>query len=374
MPKTVPPAPGATRAPRTKRRRTLVMPVLATLTAAAVGLGVVHSPLASAFGDGAPVGIDVSSWQHPGGAAMDWSSVKAEGNSFAFIKATEGLGYVNPYFATDSVKAKDQGLIIGSYHYGRPGSSARAQAAEYAAVLATQPQPSLPPALDIEVNDGVSPAGMVAWIREFVTEIQRLTGRTPLIYTYRYFWQEQVGNSTEFSNYPLWFAAYQSQPPTNLPGGWQHMTFWQDFDKAKIPGVYFDTDTNKFNGTREQLDDFVSGNSVSIGGVLTPSPNLEVASRAQVTLETLGKENPQLVSAVLAVATGVAGATVLLAAARQAGFDIGPAQGFVDEVTRLADAGVIPVADLQRMLVDGTYTIGDLLLLLNNVAKAEGML
>src|SRR5947209_3761675 len=46
-------------------------------------------------------GVDVSGWQHPGGAAVDWNRVAASGVRFAVVKATEltatGL-YTNPWF------------------------------------------------------------------------------------------------------------------------------------------------------------------------------------------------------------------------------------------------------------------------------------
>ena len=41
-------------------------------------------------------GIDVASHQHPGGAAIDWNTVAASGQKFAFVKATEGTNYTNP--------------------------------------------------------------------------------------------------------------------------------------------------------------------------------------------------------------------------------------------------------------------------------------
>ena len=41
-------------------------------------------------------GIDVASHQHPGGAAIDWTAVKQSGQSFVFVKATEGTSYTNP--------------------------------------------------------------------------------------------------------------------------------------------------------------------------------------------------------------------------------------------------------------------------------------
>ena len=86
-------------------------------------------------------GIDVASHQHPGGAAIDWDAVAASGQSFAFIKATEGTGYGNPYFSADSAKAAAAGITPGSYHYAKPEMDARTQARFYASELATGASP-----------------------------------------------------------------------------------------------------------------------------------------------------------------------------------------------------------------------------------------
>ena len=126
---------------------------------------------------------------------------KLTAKKFAFIKATEGQGYTNPYFEDDVKQAKEAGLRVGSYHFARPGESAALQAANYANTIRTMPQPSLPPVLDIESDDGVGPEEVQRWVKEFVTEVEALTGRTPMIYTYRYFWSEQMGDTTDFKDF-----------------------------------------------------------------------------------------------------------------------------------------------------------------------------
>ena len=41
-------------------------------------------------------GVDVASFQHPGGAAIDWSQNPASGLCLAAVEATEGAYYRNP--------------------------------------------------------------------------------------------------------------------------------------------------------------------------------------------------------------------------------------------------------------------------------------
>ncbi len=68
-------------------------------------------------------GPDVSSHQHPSGTSIDWGQVRNSGRTFAFVKSTEGLGYVNPYFSADWAAVKANGMVRGSYHYARPDGS-----------------------------------------------------------------------------------------------------------------------------------------------------------------------------------------------------------------------------------------------------------
>lgn len=72
--------------------------------------------------------VDVSSWQHPSGAAIDWAKVKAAGYVGVIIKATQGVDYVNPYFAGDVAGAHGAGLLVGAYHFAQPAKNADPQA------------------------------------------------------------------------------------------------------------------------------------------------------------------------------------------------------------------------------------------------------
>ncbi|AZA14653.1 glycoside hydrolase family 25 protein [Corynebacterium choanae] len=350
-------------------RRTVAVVMTAVVTVIALVAGLTNASRVGAFEGDYPTGPDVASWQHVGGAAIDWSQVKYAGNNFAFVKATEGLGYVNPYFIADSKQAAANGLIVGSYHYARPSQSATLQAKEYAAALVAQPQPSLPPVLDLEVDEGLSPSQLTAWTQEFLTELQTLTGRKPIVYTYRYFWQHNMANTTSFTNYPLWLAAYQETVPTDIPGGWNYMTFWQQSDKAKIPGIVGVADFNYFNGSPSQLDDFVAGLDLPLGTLIegTISPDRVIGTAME--LKAFGENNRELVGAILAVAAGVIGIGALVTFARSQGLDLGPANAIADLVQSLLASGNLPIGDLQTMAAEGDFTIGDLMILLQNAQK-----
>ena len=71
-------------------------------------------------------GIDVASYQHPNGAAINWASVRASGAAFAFVKMSEGASYTNVYAARDLNGARAAGMR----------ASARAKVATSASVFA----------------------------------------------------------------------------------------------------------------------------------------------------------------------------------------------------------------------------------------------
>ncbi|NKV11751.1 hypothetical protein GS909_13030 [Rhodococcus hoagii] len=94
----------------------------------------------------APQGVDVASWQHPGGAPSTGGQCAEPATEFGMVKATEGLFYTNPYFAQDSIAMRIAGVARGAYHYADPSASPEAQAAFFAAnALAVNQIGGLPP-------------------------------------------------------------------------------------------------------------------------------------------------------------------------------------------------------------------------------------
>lgn len=76
-------------------------------------------------------GIDVSTWQHPGGAEINWEEVEGTGVGFVMVKATQGLDYFSPWAARDIDDARAAGLLVGAYHYFEAGKSAQGQALNF---------------------------------------------------------------------------------------------------------------------------------------------------------------------------------------------------------------------------------------------------
>lgn len=173
-------------------------------------------------------GVDVSHYQ----GTIDWKAVAADGIRFCFIKATEGVGAVDPAFHRNWAAAKAAGILRGAYHFFHPDLDAKQQAEHYLSVV-TLDADALPPALDIEVTKGVDPAGLQSGIQTWVETIKASTGCRPVLYTDPSFWRENV--KADFSEYALWLACYANEP--DVPPKWQTWTFWQHSSNGTVKGI-----------------------------------------------------------------------------------------------------------------------------------------
>src|SRR5690606_32240139 len=72
-------------------------------------------------------GVDVSS--HQGNVA--WQTLWNSGVKWAFVKATEGTYYRNPYFGQQYNGSYDVGMIRGTYHFATPDTASGAAQADY---------------------------------------------------------------------------------------------------------------------------------------------------------------------------------------------------------------------------------------------------
>jgi GH25 family lysozyme M1 (1,4-beta-N-acetylmuramidase) len=200
-------------------------------------------------------GMDVSSHQ----GTVNWTTAKANGAQFAYVKATEGTTYQNPSFAQQYNGSFNVGLIRGAYHFALPDrSSGATQGAFFVSHGGgwSADGKTLPPAIDLEYNPygascyGLSQSAMVAWIHDIANTVKARTGRDPVFYTSTSWWTLCTGNNAGFSANPLWVARYASAVGT-LPASWTFQTIWQNSDAGIFPG-----DQNKFNGAIDRLQAF----------------------------------------------------------------------------------------------------------------------
>ncbi|MGY3052883.1 lysozyme [Pedobacter sp. UYEF25] len=188
-------------------------------------------------------GIDVSYYQ----GKIDWKKVKEMREDevhiqFSFIKATEGLLNVDPYFKRNWREAPKAGIVRGAYHFFRPKLDGKAQA-KFFLQVASVDIGDLPPVVDVESLDGVSPQKMRTALGDYLNYIELKTKIRPVIYTGLRFYENYIRG--DFDEYPLWIAHYH-QPKLRVDKSrWK---FWQHSDRAKINGINHVVDFNAFNG------------------------------------------------------------------------------------------------------------------------------
>ena len=112
------------------------------------------------------------------------------------------------------------------------------------------------------------------------------TGKAPIIYTGKYFWQDNV-KSTAFGTSPLWIAAYGPTCP-NLPVPWSIWRFFQYSDKGHVAGISGNVDVDRFNGSLAELEAFASTGGGGGGGGTTSPPPPDPST--QCYSHTLGRE------------------------------------------------------------------------------------
>ena len=212
-------------------------------------------------------GIDIASFQHPSGAAIDWGQVAGAGYKFVYIKATEGNYYQNPYYLGDAVGAAAGAMFHGSYHFANPSASDGVTQADYALNSSGYVNDglSLPPMVDLEWDPygqdacyGLNAQQIVGWIAAYSGEVQRRVGRPPVIYTAAAWWTQCTGGTSAFNANPLDIASWGASRPQTP--GWTAWTFWQTTSTAAVPGISgSNVDADMFNGTVDALGRFARG-------------------------------------------------------------------------------------------------------------------
>lgn len=191
-------------------------------------------------------GIDISKWQ----GAIDWNAVRAAGTRFAYIKATEGGDYLDPYFRNNWYGARAAGVQRGAYHFVfwcRPAHE------QVAWIVQNIPRDAdaLPPVLDVEWNSHskTCPHRMpkqqaLAMIRMMLQALEQHTGKRPMIYTDIPFHADVLDG--ELFDYAFWIRSTAAEPHVRYNNRPWH--FWQFSTTGRIPGIGPAVDRNSFHG------------------------------------------------------------------------------------------------------------------------------
>jgi lysozyme len=175
---------------------------------------------------GETYGVDVSNHQ----GEIDWAAVAGDDIEFAYIKATEGGDFVDPWFERNWEGAQSAGLDVGAYHYFTLCRSGSKQAENF---LATVPvhEADLPAALDLEFAGNCSQRPTRQWVHEEVAQFMQMvaqaTGSDVLLYVGSEF-DETYGITDTFGE-PLWQRRILRRPNGDRWVVWQ-LSFFSDVD------------------------------------------------------------------------------------------------------------------------------------------------
>ncbi len=188
-------------------------------------------------------GIDVSRYQQ----IISWESVKEMQVenirlTFAFIKATEGNGNVDPFFKRNWKKAKNAGMVRGAYHFFICSKDGKKQAQNFIGRV-TLESGDLPPVLDVEQTHGASTSDIQKRVKDWLITMEEYYGTKPIIYTNIHFYERYLQG--HFDDYPLWVAHYLEAHQPRIKRDW---TFWQHSEQGRVNGIRSKVDFNVFNG------------------------------------------------------------------------------------------------------------------------------
>ena len=214
-------------------------------------------------------GLDVSAWQ----GEIDWAQVAQSGVKMVYIRATEGERYEDAYFRANYAGAKQNGLLVGFYHFltAQNVQEAQAQARFFVNTLqAADAVPDCRPAMDGAGGAGLDGALWNEIAAAFLREVEALSGYSPCIYSDASGARDRY--SAALAVYPLWVANYGvAEPESN--GKWASWAGFQYSDRGTVAGISGNVDLDSF--TRELLLSSTTPQP-------TPTPSASAVSYYQV--------------------------------------------------------------------------------------------
>ncbi|MDB5659932.1 MAG: glycoside hydrolase [Cypionkella sp.] len=260
-------------------RYTLALLLLITLAACGGGRREIHestssptaAPSRANFGDANPQdfgrvspqshrvhGIDVSKFQ----PSIDWPTARANGVSFAFIKATEGGDQSDPLFDQHWSGAARAGIPRGAYHFYYHCRPAIEQARWFIAHV-PRSTAALPPVLDMEWTPTSptcrvrnSPEHIRAEAQIFISALRSHYGKRPILYTAIDFFEDNQMWQVQGADF--WLRSVKAHPQDLYAG--HSWTFWQYSGTGQVPGIPGKTDLNAFAGSTRDWDAWLAAN------------------------------------------------------------------------------------------------------------------
>ena len=215
-------------------------------------------------------GIDLSRYQHK--APIQWKNLRIShlGNiskkkitgkvdypvSYVYLKCTEGVTVINPYYKNDYKSARANNISCGAYHFFSIHTDAHEQALHFLKHMQLN-KGDFPPVLDVEPSEReIRSIGgdkeLFRRIRIWLNTVEERTGMRPVLYINQMFINRHLPYAPDIKRkYEVWIARYGEYKPD------VHLIHWQLAPDGRVKGIRGDVDINVFNGYRPAYDRYL---------------------------------------------------------------------------------------------------------------------
>lgn len=202
-------------------------------------------------------GVDVSEYQ----GDIDWKTLSSQYIDFAFIKATEGSSYKDPYFTKNYEQLNKTNLLLGAYHFFSFDSSGEEQAENYIETVGTVEEDKIIlPIVDFEFygdkeKNLPNKEDAQRKLQELLNKMEEKYKIKPLIYATKKTYDIYLKDN--FTDYDIWIRNILTEPSLEENRKW---TFWQYTGRARLKGYNGKEkfiDLNVFNGSKEDFENYI---------------------------------------------------------------------------------------------------------------------
>lgn len=196
------------------------------------------------------IGVDISEYQ----ADVDMETLRGQGISFVYVKATEGATHNDSRFQENWANAKAAGMPVGAYHFFSYDSSGADQARHFIDVVGDI-DGCLVPVVDVEYygDKEENPPAVEDVQRELASYLQALEMEydvKPIIYTEGEIYDKYLKGA--FDDYGKWIRSVYYPVIIDYRGDW---LVWQYKDRGVLAG---------YSGGERFIDLNVLNSSVSL--------------------------------------------------------------------------------------------------------------
>ena len=208
-------------------------------------------------------GIDVSMYQKD----IEFSKIP-DVIKYIYIKATEGVNYVDPSFIALYNKVKTTNKLYGFYHFMSEKTDPSQQAIDFYNAINDKSY-SLIPVLDIESNTlGRSKTQVTDRALQFLRKFKELSNIDCIVYTYTSFANSYLDK--RLSSYKCWIADYNKSQTVKANNVWSNFVGHQYSGSGRIEGYNGQIDLNNFTS------------NIELNNKATVNTNVATTSKAKI--------------------------------------------------------------------------------------------